>query len=783
MKRIQSVVLAVLLCVCLNTTLIVYADSSGTLIEKKAHDINVIPDTYNTGCRGSLQSYDNAYCTISAKYEKTNQEVEILFNNSGDYRILDFGYRNLDITGTIVFENIDFSNYTLRIYNVGNMKNKVHVIFKNCKFASFSGFRKGDNLSLQFEHCTLQHFDGSNAAFEWCKFGGSYKDGIVPFQNVSVNHCLFADMSQKYSEGVAHVDCIQIYGYNDTPVKNVHITNSRFELPPVNMEGSQATINACLMLQLEYNDASDVSFENCIVNGGGYTIYAHAVKDGSISDNVYFKNIQYGCAAKFGLLYPDVTDTVKFENMHMTDSLYVGSVWKDDDGTHISVTNDSNQDRKLVVVTNEGVFSYDIRACKKGNAMTTADTYDSLPFDLDITIDKDLEYIVCYDNTLDGNAKQIRFVNWNVQDGKEQPVYIDNEVINELTKDADGILLEGNCGKDVTFTLTKNGVLTLSGTGETDQFHSTKFPEWKDYGIYVKEIIVEEGITELGTSIFRDCPAVKKVSLPDSLLIIRQYAFAGCTSIEELTFPPYLKQIDAYILNGVPVQAVYFYGDDWDAIEVSEKNDAFINKVKHIRSLKYVLNDTKESPATHDNPTEYIAGQTFTLKDAVREGYIFEGWFLDKDYTKKKDGIEKTDKDNFCLYAKWTSKQELEANKQNVTNKETVTETVTENVVVAKKVAVPKKVKGLKIKKTGSRKIKITWKRNKKVTGYQIAMRTGKKGKYKVIKNITKNKKISYVKKKLKKKKTYYIKVRAYNKKNGKKIYGPYCKAKKITLK
>ncbi len=780
MKRIKSVVFVILLCTCMNFSIPVHADSSGTLIEKQNEDLNVIPDAYNTGCRGTLQSYEEAYCTIKAKYEKTNQEVDILFTNSGDYRILDFYYRNKDVTGTIVFENIDFSNYTLRVYNADKVQNKIHVIFKDCKFGGFGGFRSADNLTFAFERCTLQHFSGSNATFEWCKFGGSYKDGIVPFQNVNVNHCLFADMSQKYSEGVAHVDCIQIYGYNDTPVKNVHISHSRFELPPVNMEGSQATVNACLMLQLEYNDASDVSFENCIVNGGGYTIYAHAVKDGSISDNVYFKNIQYGCAAKYGLLYPDVTDTVKFENMHMTDSLYVGSVWKDENGTHISVTNDTNQERKLVVVTNEGVFSYDIRACKKGNAMTTADTYDSLPFDLDITIDKDLDYVVCYDDTMQGNANQIRFMNWNVKDGKEQPVRIDDEIINELTKDANGILLEGTCGKDVTFTLTKKGVLTLSGTGATDQFHSSKFPEWKEYGIYVKEIIVEEGITELKMSIFRDCPAVRKVTLPNSLVSIGAYAFAGCSGIEQLTLPPFIESIGANILSGVPIRDVFFYGDDWDAVQVDAKNDAFLDKVKHIRSLEYVLNDTKESPATHNNPSEYIAGQTVALKAAVRAGYTFDGWYLDKMCTKKKETIEKTDKDCFTLYAKWTVIEIDKESVQSGTNEPSKEETVQAD---NKKVTKPKKVKGLKLKKSDRRNVKITWKRDKKVTGYQVVMRIGTKGKYKVIKNITKNKKTTYIKKKLKKKKKYYIKVRAYKKVNGKKVYGPYCKAKRIILK
>ena len=61
-------------------------------------------------------------------------------------------------------------------------------------------------------------------------------------------------------------------------------------------------------------------------------------------------------------------------------------------------------------------------------------------------------------------------------------------------------------------------------------------------------------------------------------------------------------------------------------------------------------------------------------------------------------------------------------------------------------------------------------------------MKTGKKGKYKLIKTVKKNKIVSYSKKNLKKGKTYYIKVRAYKVIDGKKVYGTYSKVKKIKM-
>lgn len=70
----------------------------------------------------------------------------------------------------------------------------------------------------------------------------------------------------------------------------------------------------------------------------------------------------------------------------------------------------------------------------------------------------------------------------------------------------------------------------------------------------------------------------------------------------------------------------------------------------------------------------------------------------------------------------------------------------------------------------------------KGVTGYQIAIRIGKKGKFKVVKKIKKNKR-KYIKSKVKLGKTYYVKVRAYRKVGKKVVYGKYSKAKNVSLR
>ena len=94
----------------------------------------------------------------------------------------------------------------------------------------------------------------------------------------------------------------------------------------------------------------------------------------------------------------------------------------------------------------------------------------------------------------------------------------------------------------------------------------------------------------------------------------------------------------------------------------------------------------------------------------------------------------------------------------------------------------PKKVIGTKAK-TGKRKMTVSWKRDKKATGYQITYARNKKftkGK----KNVTigKNKTTKRTIKKLKKQ-TYYVKVRAFKKVGKTKIYGSYSKARKCRVR
>lgn len=87
------------------------------------------------------------------------------------------------------------------------------------------------------------------------------------------------------------------------------------------------------------------------------------------------------------------------------------------------------------------------------------------------------------------------------------------------------------------------------------------------------------------------------------------------------------------------------------------------------------------------------------------------------------------------------------------------------------------------VKSTKTRTAVITWKKNKKATGYEIYMSTKKASGYKKITTVKSWKKVTYTKKKLKKNKKYYFKVRAYKTAEGKKYYSAYSKVKAVKVK
>lgn len=553
------------------------AGESGKRVLPNVYDIRIIPDKYNTGAQGELEQIG-----LGQQLE----QMVLATGNNGTANVLEFYYRNKEVEGTIVLENMDFSAYPLLLFHADMLDRDIHLIFNNCKFSRVSLYQTKTPVFCEFNNCSIQNFSGGNVAFNHCQFGNSYSDGLIPFQDVQVRDCFFMDMTTMVAPGgEIHTDGTQLYGKAGIDVKNVCFDNCRFEIPSVADSTSHAYVNACIMLQMEYSNAKQVSFQNCIVNGGGYTIYARATKGDWTLEDVSFRNIQFGCAALYGKFYSQLSSDVAMEDISNTDSLYIGSVWKDKEGTHFSVTNDTNQKRSLLVDTDKGVFRYEIEACPSGSQIQEyrkgqtdskdwekVMNYASMPFDMDIRVPKDCGYAVCYDITTPKQAKQIRFINWTNE------VVTRKEEIEELKKQ-EQVILSGSCGENVQYTLTNTGILTLYGQGRTYDYHSGKLSPWSEYNDRIKEIHVKQGMEHLGNQLFRNCSGVNKLVLEEGVKSTGGYTFGGLSSLTELTLPASMEVVGKAAFSGGILQKVYYLGDSIGKLKIEEQNDNLVNRL------------------------------------------------------------------------------------------------------------------------------------------------------------------------------------------------------------
>lgn len=103
-------------------------------------------------------------------------------------------------------------------------------------------------------------------------------------------------------------------------------------------------------------------------------------------------------------------------------------------------------------------------------------------------------------------------------------------------------LAYGTCGENgdnLTWSLSQDGTLTISGTGAMG--YQTPWMSYKDS---IKSLVIEEGVTTVGQSAFFGCDQLTSVTLPTSLEKIEAQAFRSCAGLKEITIPAGVSEID-----------------------------------------------------------------------------------------------------------------------------------------------------------------------------------------------------------------------------------------------
>lgn len=114
----------------------------------------------------------------------------------------------------------------------------------------------------------------------------------------------------------------------------------------------------------------------------------------------------------------------------------------------------------------------------------------------------------------------------------------------------------GDCGEAVSWTLDEDGLLTISGTGEMDNYYnelSSVGAPWatpEGNADRVKALVVENGVTSVGSEAFLSCKNLESVQLAASVVSIGPRAFSGCSALADLSLAEGLKSIDGYAFFG-----------------------------------------------------------------------------------------------------------------------------------------------------------------------------------------------------------------------------------------
>ena len=108
---------------------------------------------------------------------------------------------------------------------------------------------------------------------------------------------------------------------------------------------------------------------------------------------------------------------------------------------------------------------------------------------------------------------------------------------------AASVIDSGTCGENLTWTLNGDGTLTVHGEGAMDSFTPDDVP-WRDYREMITKVVIEDGVTSIGSYAFVDCSALREVRIPVSVTNIADHAFSGCNALEKVTYDGSKEQWD-----------------------------------------------------------------------------------------------------------------------------------------------------------------------------------------------------------------------------------------------
>jgi hypothetical protein len=107
----------------------------------------------------------------------------------------------------------------------------------------------------------------------------------------------------------------------------------------------------------------------------------------------------------------------------------------------------------------------------------------------------------------------------------------------------------GTSGDNLKWTLDSDGTLTISGTGNMEDYTNSIAPWYSNHSC-IKSVVIENGVTRIGEYAFFGCRSLASVTIPNSVTSIGDSAFLFCRSLASVTIPDSVTSIGDYSFYG-----------------------------------------------------------------------------------------------------------------------------------------------------------------------------------------------------------------------------------------
>ncbi|MGN0534030.1 MAG: leucine-rich repeat protein [Eubacterium sp.] len=111
-------------------------------------------------------------------------------------------------------------------------------------------------------------------------------------------------------------------------------------------------------------------------------------------------------------------------------------------------------------------------------------------------------------------------------------------------------IFTGECGESAYWSLnTGTGELRIYGSGQTTAYSilfTNKRPPWYSYNKYIKTVVIEEGITSIGSYFLAGCSTISKVYIPSTINSISTTALTNTSKVSEYIVDSENESFTAY---------------------------------------------------------------------------------------------------------------------------------------------------------------------------------------------------------------------------------------------